>query len=194
MSIGPGDLDAAILRGGTAPAPKMQRTMSGALSLTTSWQRVDYATATLNEFPVVTDAGLHLVDWSSGSKIVTFNDQAAGNHEYMIFLAIEAVTTGVTSPPILPALTVQVRYTIPNGGGPGVDLHFPNHGAASGREYIDFADVLGNGATVAQLPIHVPATAVVRANGVGIDVQLSAAPPAGGAVSLASSVLYLVAT
>lgn len=193
MSLGPGDLDAAILRGGTAPAPKMQRSLSAPLVLTTTFQRIDFATVALNEFPVITDAGLRLVDWDSVNKLITFNDQAAASHEYLVFLAIECTAAGVTSPPVLPALTVQVRYVVPNAGGVGVHYYFPNHGAASTREYLDFADILSDGTVVSQLPIHCPAGPAARLHGVGTEARLSAAPPGAATVSLDAAVMYLLA-
>jgi hypothetical protein len=193
VSIGPGDIDAAILRGGMLPAPRMQRTTTSSLPLTTSWQRINFVAANLNEFPIVTDAGTRLVDWDGINNLITFNDQAGGNHEYMAFLTTEVTTTGVSAPPLLPGLAMQLRYVVPDAGGTGVHYYFPNHGAASGKEYVDFARIISDGVVVDQLPIHCPAGPAARAHGVGAEVRLSGSLPEGAAVDLTSSVLYMVA-
>jgi hypothetical protein len=70
---------------------------------------------------------------------------------------------------------------------------FPNHGAASTREYLDFADILSDGTVVSQLPIHCPAGPAARLHGVGTEARLSAAPPGAATVTLDAAVMYLLA-
>jgi len=192
MTASVGDIAKAVQEGHNAPSPKLQRSTAAPLMLSTTWQRIDYATALLNEFQTVNDAGTRTVDWDAANKLITFNDTTTRN--YVAYFTIEHTSAAVASPPILPPVTVQLRYTIPDAGGPGVDFHFPNRGAPSGNEYVDLSEILANSTTVDQLPVHIPAGAVLRPHGAGIEVRLSAAMPGAATVSMDYAVVYLVAT
>lgn len=192
MSISTGDVARIVAQGTMASAPKLQRVTSGSLSLSTSWQRIDFATALVQEFPVITDAGLRTVDWDAGNKLLTFNDTV--NRNYVAYFTLEHSATGVALPPIMPPVSVQLRYTVPDAGGAGVDFHFPNNGAASGNEYMDFLPTLANGTWVDHHPVHIPAGAVLRAHGAGIEVRLSASLPALATASVDRAIVYLVAS
>ena len=192
MTASVGDIAKAIAEGHNAPSPKMQRSTAAPLALSTTWQRLDFATAMVNEFQVVNDAGMLTVDWDAANKLITFNDTVTRN--YVAYFTIEHTAAGVASPPILPPVRAQLRYTVPDGDGVGVDLHFPNRGAASGNEYMDLTPIIANTTYVAHQSVHIPAGPVLRPHGAGIEIRLSAAMPGAATVTMDYAVVYLVAT
>lgn len=189
MTVSTGDIDAAVRRGRAAPSPRLWKTLASPLTLSASFQRIDFSTLQVNEFPLL--GAVRTVDWDAVNKLVTFNDIT--DRSYVAYFTLEYTLAGITLPPVLPPVAVQLRYTIPNGGGPGVDLHYPNHGAASGNEYMTFSTVLANGGSVDHHPLHFLADSVLRANGGGVEVRVSVVPLLA-TLTLAAANLYVVAS
>lgn len=194
MTASVNDFSKMMLMGQNTAVPKMWRNLSASISpMTTTWTRLDFATLVFNEFPAVTAGGLKLVDWDTTNKLITFNDQAGSDHNYEVFFTTEVTATGISLPPILPPVSVQLRYVIPDAGGVGVHFYYPNHGAASGKEYMDFSDIIANNTVVHHQGEHFSAVSLVRAHGIGIDVRLSTSMPILSAANLDGAMMYIVA-
>lgn len=188
MTLAFGDMDRMRSRDELGATPRFWRKAAAALTLSTTFQRLDFGTSITNEFPT-NPAGQNLVAWDSGNKLIRFNGTT--DRAYVFALTTEFKLTG-----LLVALTlpnhVRMRFVIPDGTSPGVDYYFPNHGAASGNEYVDFHPFMGNASNVHRQLEQVYADSVKRTNGLGIEVRLASSLLTGTA-TIEEAHIYMAA-
>ncbi len=175
--------EAEIAAGAVPPQPVMFRQAASNITLTTSWQRIDMATLTVNSFPLMTST--RRVDWDATNKLITFNDTVTRN--YVTALNARVQMSGITLAPLVTPIYAQFRFIVPNGNGPGVDYFFP---FSTTDGFLDLQEVAYNATMRHQRLTPVTSDAMKRTNGVGCEMRINA-NPLSGTVVITHFSLYL---
>lgn len=153
----------------TVPEPRFRANRTANLTLTTSWQTVDFngtSSFNVNTFATIDGAGTRMVSWDSTNKLLKFNGDYDRN--YAISFFVTTSTNLITTRSIL-----QVRFVVPNGVSPGVDLIFPFPDDATPLVDMGEVTLLAGGVRHIPLNLDLYSNAAIRTNGVRVEVRLS---------------------
>ncbi len=164
--------EAEMAAGQVPPQPVIFRQISGNVTLTASWQRMNMSVENVNSFPSMGSA--KRVDWNAGSQLFTFNDPATRN--YIATLNTRVAMAGITLAPLATPVYVQFRFIVPNGNGAGQDYAFP---FSTTDGMMDLQEVAYNSTFRHQRLTPITSDAMKRTNGVGCEMRLNTAPLLG---------------
>ena len=153
----------------TSPDPRLIVSKTTPISLNTSWQAIVYdgveVGKTVNTFGKDPATGRFMFDYNSTINLFTHNE----NYPHNFNLLFEFRTL---CPIITTKASLQLRFAIPNGISPGVDLNFPfeNNGG-----YVDVYDISLFNLSVNNKPWQFPIYIgdALKINGFKIYVRLS---------------------
>jgi Fe-S cluster assembly iron-binding protein IscA len=162
--------------------PRLIVSRTAPITLTTAWQEVFYtgveAGKTLNTFGKDPVTNKLVFDYNSTTNLLTYNEFYP--HNFNLFFEFRTTSTIIST-----KATLQLRFAIPNGISPGVDLNFPfeNQGG-----YIDVYDVSLFNFAVNNKPFVLPLYIgnALKANGFKIYVKLSTATVGGTTIDYTS--------
>jgi len=166
---------------------RLRISRSSSLALTTSWQVVDFSGTSpynVNTFAYDSSIGKNLVYWDSTSKLIKFSS----SYDMNLITSLFATTSTNL---LTTKATVQVRFVIPNGVSPGVDLYFPYPDETT--PYADLGEVtlLANGIKHQPLILPIYANSSMRTNGFRVEIRLSNSLITLGTCSLNSCTLSI---
>lgn len=171
----------------SVPEPRIRVNKTSTQAMTTSWQTLDFdgtSTFNVNTFGSVDAAGNKMVQWDSTNKLFKFMGDYDRNFDTTLFLSTS--TNLITT-----RASIQVRYVIPNGVSPGVDLYIPFPDES--QPYVDAGEVtlLANGVRHLPLPNPLYSNATIRANGLRVQVRLSNSLITLGVCNLTSAAMLI---
>lgn len=147
--------------------PRMRVNRSASMTLSTTWTKVDFSgTSTVNVNTFDYDpmgSGNRLVYWDTTNKIFKFYNTQDVNYDVIFSGAVSAT---LLSTPVM----ARLRITIPNGGGAGIDIHYPNSEADG---YVDLCTAAYIAHTDFAQPLPVYIGQATRTNGFYIEAAIS---------------------
>lgn len=148
---------------------RMRVSRSASITLSTTYQTVLWSGTSAGGFNVNTFApdpagsGNQLVMSNATTGLYTFYNTTDVNYE--LFFTCATTSTLLTTP-----VNLRMRIVIPNGGGAGVDIHFPN---PDNDGYVDLGPCTYVNPTNYSMTIPIYISQVIRTNGFYIQLALS---------------------
>jgi len=152
----------------TVAEPRMRVNKSSSLSLTTSWQTLNFngtSTNNFNTYGTDPSTGNKMIWYDTANNLFKFYGEYDKNINMQIF--VKTTTTLITTP-----ATLQYRCVIPNGISAGVDLYFPFPDDGGYGEIAGLTTVT-SGINLSIEPLNVYINSNIRTNGFYIQVKLS---------------------
>jgi hypothetical protein len=136
--------------------------------LTTTFQTINFnGTESLNAnlFGIHPPTGKFLFDYDTATSLFKYY----GNYDQGFFISFQFKTTSTV---LTTRASLQLRFVIPNGVSPGVDLYFPFSGQG---DYVDLSEVTLLSVAQNNIPFeqNIYTNAALRINGFKIQVRIS---------------------
>lgn len=150
------------------------------LTLSTSWQRIDFKDASALNANTFTTAmnNKKLVEWDTTNKLFTFNTDVDRNFAFDIDYSAN-ISNVITTLLATNVSAIQWRFVIPNGVSPGVPFCFPNPQSTGVNGYGESGPVNLKTPWRDKIPQQIRSSANIRTNGLGFEMRLSIAPVLG---------------
>ena len=158
-------------------APRMRVSRSASLTLSTSFQRLDFtgaSTYNVNTFGIDPTSGNPMVYWDATNKLFRFYNGMDQNLMLTFFGQTTASLLSINA-------NLRLRFVVPNGVSSGVNLTFP---FPDGPGYTDVWPVTMTNTTARTYVLPIYISAPIRNNGFYVEAALSNALAIGTAVTL----------
>lgn len=168
------------------PAPRFRVNQSTPMTLSTTFQKVDFAgtsTRNTNTFPVGADKLKPCINWDSTNKLFIFNSTVDKNYDVLF----NAKITGSAIQSLLNVnlAQVQMRYVVPVPGNP---IYFP---LPDSDGYVDLTSVGLSSTDRSTNSITIYANSAMRQYGLGLELRISNAFLGGATATLSASDLII---
>lgn len=174
--------DRDFMRGQTDPQPRLRANLTAALTLTTTWQRLNFAGASAyntNTFPMIN--GNPLVYWDTVARVYRFQSPVDRNYDTTLNGKFQA--SNLLSALNLTTVSVQMRYVVPAP----TPIYFP---LPDGQGYVDLLNVNLLSATSGTFGLIAYASQPIRTYGLGVELRLSGALLGTATLQAADFIIY----
>lgn len=149
----------------SVPAPRLRTNISAALTLTTTFQRLDFAgTSTLNTNTFTMNGANPMVYWDATNKLFKFQAPADKNYDFNFNMKL--ASSSVLSVLSLALATIQLRYVVPSP----TPIYFPLPDSDQCINIQQVGLIATDSATDNRI---VYANALIRQYGLGLEMRIS---------------------